>query len=79
MYPPHLPTRPLTVLANGAEIGQFEVVGRTRLFCPVPAVAGPLVLTFVHPICPSPSMMGAGADDRPLGFGFEKVCLYSRG
>ncbi len=78
VYPPHLPTRPLVVTANGVELARFEVIGRTRLFCPIPATSGMLVLTFLHPICPSPRMMGAGPDDRPLGFGFEQVNLYEK-
>jgi hypothetical protein len=76
VHPPHLPTRPFTVLADGKEAGIFEVIGRTRLFCRVPAATA--TLSFHHPLCPSPRQMGAGADDRPLGFGFESVCLYSR-
>jgi hypothetical protein len=76
IHPPHLPTRPFTVVVDGKEAGAFEVIGRTRIFCRVPAEAG--TLTFLHPICPSPRQMGAGPDDRPLGFGFESVTLYAR-
>ena len=37
------------------------------------AATAPSHSPFLHPVCPSPRMMGASADDRPLGFGFEKT------
>jgi len=81
VYPPHLPTRPLQILASGIDLGRFDVIGRTAIFCRIPRAAlaggGDLPLTFVHPVCPSPRAMGAGEDDRALGFGFERICLYS--
>jgi hypothetical protein len=81
VYPPHLPTRPFSVLVNDVEAGSFEVIGRTRLFCRLtPEMLGAadmVSLTFHHPICPSPRAMGAGADDRPLGFGFETMRVFA--
>ncbi len=81
VYPPHLPTRPLDILLNGSSIGHFDVIGRARYFCHVkPDVldaSNDLTLTFLHPVCPSPRMMGGGEDDRPLGFGFEKLVFYA--
>jgi hypothetical protein len=78
VYPPHLPTRPVTVRINGHAAQSFDLIGRTRLFCQVPATAAPLVLALHHPVCPSPRSMGAGADDRALGFGFESIRFYSK-
>jgi hypothetical protein len=81
VYPPRLPTRPLKILLGGQLAGSFDVIGRARYICRLtPAMLageGPIALTFLHPICPSPRMMGAGADDRPLGFGFEKLVVYA--
>jgi hypothetical protein len=75
---PHLPTRPLAVEAGGETIGRFEVIGRTRLMCRLPRdLPAGAELTFRHPVCPSPRMMGGGADDRPLGFGFESLRLHA--
>jgi hypothetical protein len=71
---PDLPTRPLSVAVDRRELGSFEVIGRTRLFCPWP---GGGEVTFRHPVCPSPRDMGAGTDDRALGFGFEALRLYA--
>ncbi len=80
VYPPRLPTRPLDVLVNGAPAGHFDVIGRARYFCHVTtemlASRDDVALTFLHPVCPSPRQMGAGEDDRPLGFGFEKLIFY---
>jgi hypothetical protein len=81
VYPDRLPTRPLDVLVNGMPAGHFEVIGRARYFClvtPEMLAAGDAVtLTFLHPVCPSPHAMGAGEDDRPLGFGFERLAFYA--
>ena len=81
VYPQQLPTRPLKILVGGQLAGSFDVIGRARYVCRLtPAMLtgdGPITLTFLHPVCPSPRMMGAGADDRPLGFGFEKLVLYA--
>jgi hypothetical protein len=71
---PHLPTRPLAVTEGDREIGRFDVIGHTRLFCKLEKGTK---LTFHHPVCPSPRAMGAGSDDRPLGFGFETLRLYA--
>ncbi len=80
VYPPSLPTRPLEVVVNGVPAGHFAVIGRARYFCLVTAdmLAGSddVTLTFLHPVCPSPRDMGAGEDDRKLGFGFEKLAFY---
>jgi len=80
VYPPRLPTRPLDVLVNGVPAGHFDVIGRARYFClvtPEMFATSAVTLTFLHPVCPSPRVMGAGDDDRPLGFGFEKLAFYA--
>ena len=80
VYPPELPTRPLDVLVNGKPAGRFDVIGRARYFCLIPAEmlgdSDDVALTFLHPVCPSPRQMGVGEDDRPLGFGFERLVFY---
>jgi hypothetical protein len=82
VYPPILPTRPLSVRVNGQVVGCFDVIGRTRLFCRIPAEAldghDPVLIEFLHPVCPSPCAMGAGEDYRPLGFGFEALRIFAR-
>jgi hypothetical protein len=80
VYPPHLPTRPLRIMVNGVRAGDFDVIGRARYACRLsPDMLGggsEITLDFLHPVCPSPRMMGAGDDDRRLGFGFEKLTFY---
>jgi hypothetical protein len=81
VYPPEMPTRPLHVLVNGVPAGHFDVIGRARYFCLVAAEmladSDDVALTFLHPVCPSPRQMGAGEDDRALGFGFEKITFHA--
>jgi hypothetical protein len=76
VYPPHLPTRPMTVLIDGSEAGHFDLISLVRLFVRVHLSHAPLRITFRHPICPSPRMMGRVEHDRPLGFGFESIRFY---
>lgn len=71
VHPPHLPTRPLSVAVDGQDAGEFDVIGDVRLFFQAPGGPDDMVIVFRHPLCPSPSMLGTGDDERPLGFGFR--------
>jgi len=83
VHPPHLPTRPLTVVVDGQDAGSFDVIGDVRLFFLAPGSlalgslapggSGEMIIEFRHPLCPSPRMLGTGDDDRPLGFGFRRL------
>ena len=80
VHPPHMPTRPLAVRANGVAVGRFDIIDEVRLFCRVPRAimtnGSNLLITIEHSIRPSPKLMGAGEDTRRLGFGFRSVAFY---
>ena len=77
---PFMTIRPLRMLFNDEPLGAFDISGRVRLQCKLDGHLGKSHgggrLTFEHPVCPSPQMMGGGDDARPLGFGFETVSFH---
>jgi hypothetical protein len=69
-HPPHMRHQRLRVSVNGELLGDRRLGGRLAWWLEVPAEAasGPLRVTLDQPNATSPRALGAGPDDRPLGF-----------
>jgi hypothetical protein len=81
VHPDFVHAQRMTILADGAEIGQFTLNRKTRLQCPIPAARRSrrphLTLTFLSPdaTCRS-AHEPTHPDTRELSFAFERISLH---
>jgi hypothetical protein len=77
--PPAMPFKPLTVEINGYPLGTRFIQDGFHEFFEVPrrfiGEVRSVVVSFFHPVCPSPEQVGASDDLRQLGFGFSFIAL----
>lgn len=81
VHPDFLQTQRMTVLADGAPIGQFRINRTMRLQCPIPAARpsrqSHLTITFLSPDAMRPSAHEPEhPDSRELSFAFQRVSLH---
>jgi hypothetical protein len=84
VHPNFLKAQRMTVLADGAEIGQFRLSGRTRLQCPIPAAQRSreplLIIRFLSPDATRRSAHEPEhPDTRELSFAFKRISLHRLG
>jgi hypothetical protein len=71
--PPQLPSQPVQVLANGRNVAEWQVEGKTEFTALIPAQGdtSTLDLEFKVPKATSPQQLGMSSDNRLLG-----VCCF---